>query len=35
VDWSQVQVAVLLVAVLGPALTLVPTVVLTGKYLKV
>jgi cell division transport system permease protein len=35
IDWPQVQVALLLVAVLGPALTLLPTLVLTGKYLKV
>jgi len=35
IDWSQVQVALLLVAILGPALTLLPTLVLTGKYLKV
>jgi cell division transport system permease protein len=35
VDWPQLQGAVLVVAVLGPMLTLIPTLVLTGKYLKV
>ena len=35
VDWPQVQVALLLVAILGPALTLIPTLLLTSKYLKV
>jgi cell division transport system permease protein len=35
IDWPEVQVAVVAIAVLGPLLTLVPTLVLTRKYLKV
>jgi cell division transport system permease protein len=35
IDWSEVQFAVLAIAVLGPLLTLLPTLVLTRKYLKV
>ena len=33
--WLDAQLALGVVAVLGPALTLLPTLVLTGKYLKV
>jgi cell division transport system permease protein len=35
IDWPEIQVAVVAIAVLGPLLTLVPTLVLTRKYLKV
>lgn len=35
IGWSEFGVAALLVAILGPLLTLVPTLLLTGKYLKV
>jgi cell division transport system permease protein len=35
VDWSEVQYAVGAIAILGPLLTLLPTLVLTRKYLKV
>jgi cell division transport system permease protein len=35
IDWSEWQYAVLVIAILGPLLTLVPTLVLTRKYLKV
>jgi cell division transport system permease protein len=35
VGWREYLVAVLAVAVLGPLLTLVPTLALTRKYLKV
>jgi len=35
IDWSEVKVAILAIAILGPLLTLVPTLVLTRKYLKV
>jgi cell division transport system permease protein len=35
VDWPEVQYAVLAIAILGPLLTLLPTLVLTRKYLKV
>ena len=35
VDWSEVQFAILAIAILGPLLTLLPTLVLTRKYLKV
>jgi cell division transport system permease protein len=35
IDWADFGVAALLVAVVGPLLTLVPTLLLTGKYLKV
>ena len=35
VDWSEVQYAILAIAILGPLLTLLPTLVLTRKYLKV
>ncbi len=35
VDWSEVQYAVVTIAILGPLLTLLPTLVLTRKYLKV
>lgn len=35
IDWSQFWWAVLVVAILGPVLTLVPTLLLTRKYLKV
>jgi cell division transport system permease protein len=35
VDWSEVQYAVAAIAILGPLLTLLPTLVLTRKYLKV
>jgi cell division transport system permease protein len=35
IDWPEVQFAVLAIAVLGPMLTLLPTLVLTRKYLKV
>jgi cell division transport system permease protein len=35
VDWGEVQYAVGAIAILGPLLTLLPTLVLTRKYLKV
>jgi cell division transport system permease protein len=35
IGWSQFWWAVLVVAILGPVLTLVPTLLLTRKYLKV
>jgi cell division transport system permease protein len=35
VGWPEYFIAVLAVAVLGPLLTLVPTLALTRKYLKV
>ncbi len=35
VDWSEVQYAIVAIAILGPLLTLLPTLVLTRKYLKV
>ncbi len=35
VDWPEVQYAVVAIAILGPVLTLLPTLVLTRKYLKV
>jgi cell division transport system permease protein len=35
IDWPEVQYAVLAIAVLGPLLTLLPTLVLTRRYLKV
>ncbi len=35
VDWGEVQYAVAAIAILGPLLTLLPTLVLTRKYLKV
>jgi cell division transport system permease protein len=35
VDWGEVQYAVVAIAILGPLLTLLPTLVLTRKYLKV
>jgi cell division transport system permease protein len=35
IDWAEVQYAVLAIAILGPLLTLLPTLVLTRKYLKV
>ena len=35
VDWAEVQYAIVAIAILGPVLTLLPTLVLTRKYLKV
>jgi cell division transport system permease protein len=35
IDWSQFWWAVLVVAILGPVLTLLPTLLLTRKYLRV
>lgn len=35
VDWPEVQYAIAAIAILGPLLTLLPTLVLTRKYLKV
>ena len=35
IGWPEVQFAVLAIAILGPLLTLLPTLVLTRKYLKV
>jgi cell division transport system permease protein len=35
IGWSEVQYAALAIAILGPLLTLLPTLVLTRKYLKV
>ena len=35
VDWSELQYAIGAIAILGPLLTLLPTLVLTRKYLKV
>ena len=35
IEWSDYTVAVFWIAILGPALTLIPTLVLTRKYLKV
>ncbi|WP_122816704.1 permease-like cell division protein FtsX [Nocardioides pantholopis] len=35
IGWSELTTAVLVVAVLGPLLTLIPTLLLTRKYLKV
>jgi cell division transport system permease protein len=35
IDWGQFGLAVVVVAILGPVLTLVPTLLLTRKYLKV
>jgi cell division transport system permease protein len=35
ISWPEVQYAVMLIAILGPLLTVVPTLVLTRKYLKV
>jgi len=35
IGWPEVQYAVLVIAVLGPLLTLLPTLVLTRKYLRV
>jgi cell division transport system permease protein len=35
VGWPEVQYAILAIAILGPLLTLLPTLVLTRKYLKV
>jgi cell division transport system permease protein len=35
VGWPEYLIAVLVVAILGPLLTLLPTLALTRKYLKV
>jgi cell division transport system permease protein len=35
IDWSQFGLAVVVIAILGPVLTLVPTLLLTRKYLRV
>jgi cell division transport system permease protein len=35
IDWSNFTIAVVVVAILAPVLTLLPTLVLTRKYLKV
>ena len=35
IGWPEVQYAIVVIAILGPVLTLVPTLVLTRKYLKV
>jgi cell division transport system permease protein len=35
IGWEEFRIALLAVAVLGPVLTLLPTLVLTRKYLKV
>ena len=35
IDWAEVQYAIVAIAILGPLLTLLPTLVLTRKYLKV
>jgi len=35
IGWEEVQVAIAAIAILGPLLTLLPTLVLTRKYLKV
>jgi cell division transport system permease protein len=35
IGWSEFSVALLVVAILGPVLTLIPTLLLTRKYLKV
>ena len=35
IGWPEVQYAIVVIAILGPVLTLLPTLVLTRKYLKV
>ncbi len=35
IDWAEVQYAIMVIAILGPLLTVLPTLVLTRKYLKV
>jgi cell division transport system permease protein len=35
IGWSEFSVALLVIAILGPVLTLIPTLLLTRKYLKV
>jgi cell division transport system permease protein len=35
IDWNDYALAVIVIAILGPVLTLIPTLLLTGKYLKV
>ena len=35
IGWPEVQYAIGVIAILGPMLTVIPTLVLTRKYLKV
>ena len=35
IGWPEYQYAIVAIAVLGPMLTVIPTLVLTRKYLKV